>query len=248
VPDPSGRYRAIVNTYLSLVACTVCACAVSSLVHPKSKIRMDHIQNATLAGGVAVGACGNFLLYPWGALLLGSIAGTLSVLGYTYLTPLLTDKFQCFDTCGVHNLHGMPGLLSAAASILGIRIATESQYGLTDFVATFPQRNPHIFNATTQENSPNPDAWSAGHQAGIQALALGITLVIAIVGGIMVGLVVRLPFFQPLLEHELYEDEPFWEMPSEDEEELDNQTVTKRRVEQHDNGVMQVTTVTNHHH
>lgn len=45
-----------------------------------------HIQNATLAGGVAVGTSADMLIGPHGALLIGCIAGTLSVTGYKYVT------------------------------------------------------------------------------------------------------------------------------------------------------------------
>ena len=45
-----------------------------------------HIQNATLAGGVAVGACADMVLEPWGALLIGCCSGIVSVLGYTFLS------------------------------------------------------------------------------------------------------------------------------------------------------------------
>lgn len=45
-----------------------------------------HIQNATLAGGVAVGTASNMSINPWGALLIGCSAGALSTVGYAYLT------------------------------------------------------------------------------------------------------------------------------------------------------------------
>lgn len=47
---------------------------------------MVHVQNSTLAGGVAVGTVCNLLLGAHGAVLIGIIAGTVSVLGYRYLT------------------------------------------------------------------------------------------------------------------------------------------------------------------
>lgn len=76
------QHRAIVNTYLSLAGCTVATFIASALVNPKRKFAMEHIQNATLAGGVAVGSVANLMIQPYGALLIGYLAGTLSVLGF----------------------------------------------------------------------------------------------------------------------------------------------------------------------
>jgi len=45
-----------------------------------------HIQNSTLAGGVAIGTLADMIIQPWAAILVGGVAGTVSVLGYRYLT------------------------------------------------------------------------------------------------------------------------------------------------------------------
>ena len=45
-----------------------------------------HIQNATLAGGVAVGTAADMMIQPWGALVVGSLAGVLSVIGFNYIS------------------------------------------------------------------------------------------------------------------------------------------------------------------
>lgn len=59
---------------------------VSAMVSHDNKLDMVHVQNSTLAGGVAVGSVCNMLIGPHGALLIGLIAGVISVLGYRYLS------------------------------------------------------------------------------------------------------------------------------------------------------------------
>ena len=41
----------------------------------------------------------------------------------------LFDKMKLHDTCGINNLHGMPGIISALASVILCGIATEDMYG-----------------------------------------------------------------------------------------------------------------------
>ena len=67
---------------------------------------MIHVQNSTLAGGVAVGAMADMMIQPWGAMLVGTLAGVISVLGYEYMTLWFAQHYGFHDTCGVNNLHG----------------------------------------------------------------------------------------------------------------------------------------------
>ncbi len=48
-----------------------------------------HVQNATLAGGVAVGTMADMVIKPWGAIFVGMAAGTVCSLGFSYLTVLI---------------------------------------------------------------------------------------------------------------------------------------------------------------
>ncbi|NXN13632.1 RHAG protein, partial [Indicator maculatus] len=127
--DPIQQSKAMVNTYYSLAACAVVTFALSSLVDPRGKFSMVLIQNATLAGGVAVGTCADLSINPFGAMCIGGIAGIISVLGFHFLTPLLESKLHIQDTCGVHNLHGLPGILGGIAGIIVTAVKDESRHG-----------------------------------------------------------------------------------------------------------------------
>ncbi|XP_075000987.1 ammonium transporter Rh type A [Calonectris borealis] len=128
--EPVYQIKAIVNTYYSLAACTVVTFALSSLVDQRGKFNMVLIQNATLAGGVAVGTCADLSIHPFAAMCIGSIAGIISVLGFHFLTPLLASKLNIQDTCGVHNLHGLPGILGGIAGIIVTAIKEEDRAGV----------------------------------------------------------------------------------------------------------------------
>ncbi|XP_053192567.1 ammonium transporter Rh type A [Scomber japonicus] len=123
IADPGlPQLTAVINTYLSLAACVLSAYAISSLVEHKGKLDMVHIQNATLAGGVAVGTCADMNIGPFGAMLIGFVAGIISTVGFKYLSPILAANLGIQDTCGVHNLHGMPGILGGLAGIVAVAL------------------------------------------------------------------------------------------------------------------------------
>ena len=76
--------------------------------------------NATLAGGVMIGASAGLLTNVGGALVIGVLAGFISSLGFEYLTNFCEDTCNLFDSCGVQSLHGIPGFLGGIASSIVI--------------------------------------------------------------------------------------------------------------------------------
>ncbi|CAF0879396.1 unnamed protein product [Didymodactylos carnosus] len=104
-----GRLRAVTNTYISICSSVLCTFIMSAFLG-KGKKEIIHIQNATLAGGIAVGCVVNKNIGLFGAMIIGSLAGIISTVGYKHLLERL--RLHIHDTCGVHNLHGMPGVLS----------------------------------------------------------------------------------------------------------------------------------------
>ena len=72
------------------------AFALSAAMNKHKKFVMEHIQNATLAGGVAIGAVADLMVGPWAALTIGSIAGIISVLGYDILTVRIQNCSRLF--------------------------------------------------------------------------------------------------------------------------------------------------------
>jgi ammonium transporter Rh len=128
--------RTVINTVLALCGSTLATYLVSTLLR-KGRPSFADMANATLAGGVAVGATCN-LLGPGAAFVVGLLAGSLCVVGYVIVQPRLDRSLKIVDTCGVHNLHGMPGLLGglvAAVAVPGIASAQLTGIAVTVVLA-----------------------------------------------------------------------------------------------------------------
>ncbi|MDF0673426.1 MAG: hypothetical protein P0120_03640 [Nitrospira sp.] len=108
--------QTIVNTVLALSGATLATYFLSTHFH-HGKTSMVDMANAALAGGVSIGSTCN-LVSPTGAFGIGLLAGALSVIGFVFIQPILESKIKLIDTCGVHNLHGMPGLLGGLTAIV----------------------------------------------------------------------------------------------------------------------------------
>ncbi|XP_074652649.1 ammonium transporter Rh type B-B-like [Tubulanus polymorphus] len=213
------RTRAIINTYISLAACCVVTFAVSNASN-KEKFDMVHIQNATLAGGVAIGTSADLMITPFGALIVGSGAAVLSVLGYRFLTPCMTKKIKVHDTCGVNNLHGMPGILAGIVGIIVTSQATETQYGKSlyqIFPAMAPVKNSTELAELQKTLSVDPGLGrTAAQQALFQLATLGMTLGMALVGGAITGFILKISIWDAPKSHDLFDDDNYWEVPEEE--------------------------------
>jgi ammonium transporter Rh len=159
----AAQQRAIVNTILSLAGSTVAAFALSVLLNHESKVRPVDIQNATLAGGVTIGVVASLNLSPMVAILIGIIAGSVSCFGFNVLQPYLEEHFDLHDSCGIHNLHGMPSVLGGIASVI----------------------------VAIRQGSDQYDPLYAADQWSYQLQALLFTLCCAIVTGACTGVVIK---------------------------------------------------------
>lgn len=189
VNDGTLSQRAAVNTCLSISASTVVAAFVSSLIG-KGKMSMVDIQNATLAGGVACGAIANMFIQPYGAMLVGSAAGLISTLGFNFLSPFLDRTIGLKDTCGILNLHCIPGFLGAIVSVIVTGSADEMTQG-----EGFPE-GPF---ATVQKIWPVYGSRTWRELAGNQLAGIGTTIGIAVLTGALTGVAMR--YIDPLTEY-----------------------------------------------
>ncbi|XP_041253305.1 ammonium transporter Rh type B [Onychostruthus taczanowskii] len=168
---------AVLNTYFSLVASTVSTFILSPVLYEESTPRMVQIQDATLAGVAVMGMAGEMLVTPFGALIAGLLVGLMSPLGFRFFTPVLHSRLKIQDTCGVHNTHGLPGVLGALLGTLLTLLATADTHG---------HRLELVFPLVAQGSRTITD------QALIQLSALPLTLLFATLGGFITGTILKI--------------------------------------------------------
>ncbi|NWS52261.1 RHBGB protein, partial [Chunga burmeisteri] len=182
-----AQHRAILNTLLAMSASAVTTVVASSLLERDGKLSPSHLQNGSLAGGVAIGVVADMAVPPVAALALGSLSAVACVLGFRFVTPVLVRKLTLQDQCGIHNLHGLPGILGAAASAVAILVVSEDTSA-----SRFSQVSPIGGNA-----SEVAEGWWRDRRAGGQALCQAAGLAVAVGGsllaGLLTGAVLRLP-------------------------------------------------------
>ena len=129
------QQRVIVNTVLAISGSCVTACAISRIF--QQKLNMEVVLNATLAGGVSVGSASDLVVTGGSAMAIGGLAGIVSAIGFLKLGPFLLKKINLHDTCGVHNLHGMPGVLGAIIGAISASLADSAFENKSTLEETF---------------------------------------------------------------------------------------------------------------
>ena len=99
-----------ITCYMAGIGSVISAYAVCMLC--QGKVNPLTYTYAMLCGPVAIGAP-LLSVGPWGALLIGVIAGAVSALCFIYLQPWFCSKIGVLDVMGVHNLHGVGGWMGA---------------------------------------------------------------------------------------------------------------------------------------
>jgi len=123
----------------------------------------------------------------------GIVAGVLSTFGYETLSPALEKGCKITDTCGVANLHGMPGIFGGLAS------------ALFSWLYHTPQNIPLIVHGTAQPL--------------YQLVGLGTTLGLALASGLLAGFVVSRVNVckQELGVDQMFDDAIYWHEVEEEE-------------------------------
>lgn len=214
------QHRAILHTFIGLSSSTITAFALSAVFNKRGKLTMSDIQNVTLAGGVTVGASADMMISPVAAYALGILGCTACFFGYKYLSPFLAQHMRIQDQCGIHNLHGLTGLISSTAGICAILLATEETYGPSMY-QIFSHRapaegDPKLLELQKQIPGLKPGLGrTAQEQALYQLAAICSTIAASTVGGLLTGLVMKLPFMASPSDKDCFDDELFFDMPSD---------------------------------
>jgi len=183
----ANQQRTIINTYFSIIGSCLVAW-LTSFIFRGGKFSMIDVQNATLAGGVGVGSAADLVITPGGALGVGFAAGFLSAFGFNVIQPLLLKYLRFHDTCGVHNLHAMPGVYAGVVSIISTAL-----YYNNAFVSDF--------------------FYWGGYQPLIQMACLGTSVGFGVAGGAITGTILR---FLPYPKED-FDDKEFWIVEEEEE-------------------------------
>ncbi|MFZ4741637.1 MAG: hypothetical protein ACOYLE_10790 [Bacteroidales bacterium] len=115
----------VVNVFMALCGSTLITYVLSWKI--RGKINIADIANATLAGGVAIGSTCDHASHPT-AILIGVLAGAISTIGFAVVQSKQRKLIKSVDTCGVTNLHGLPGLMGGFAAIFvvnGLNVSSQ---------------------------------------------------------------------------------------------------------------------------
>ena len=182
------QLRSMMNTAIALFGSVIGTACHARIMF--GKLEMVTMLNATLAGAVMIGPCVDIITNPGVTLLIGLFAGLSCSMSFEKLTPFLQKTIGLQDTCGVHNLHCIQGVIGAVISAIAIAGSGTRGFGVGYF--------PLVQNAGDEMSQAYAQIWGCV-----------VTCFFAIVGGLTGGYICSRSVFQPV--HALYRDDDHME-------------------------------------
>jgi ammonium transporter Rh len=203
----NSQMRVICNTVLALTASCIAAFATSSHFH-KGKFNMEDVLNATLAGGVIIGTTADMMIAPWQPIFVGFLGGMVSSMGFNG-----AFGFTFHDTCGVNNLHGIPGILGGIAGV----------------VMTMVIDDPAAASIFWAMDPVNDDGREKGTQAMMQFACLVTVFVVSLFSGMIAGSVAKgMTYPSPFFHDDYHFDADEAALPVEKKEKKEKKAFVKK--------------------
>ena len=165
-----GRYRAVINTYFSIIGSTVMTFIVTGFIY-NGKFSFEHILFGSFSGGIIISTFCSVCVDHWAAILIGMLCGLICVLLLEYLNKVFAE-FGYYDIYNIIVVHCIPGILGAFISSM--------------VISGLDRRVDNYYNVLLKDMDRDNHA-----QAGIQVAAIFITCAISFVGGITVGFLIK---------------------------------------------------------
>ena len=165
-----GRYRAVINTYFSIIGSTVMTFIVTGFIY-NGKFAFKHILFGSFSGGIIISTFCSVCVDHWAAILIGMLCGLICVLLLEYLNKVFAE-FGYYDIYNLIVVHCIPGILGAFISSM--------------VISGLDRRVDNYYNVLLKDMDRDNHA-----QAGIQVAAIFITCAISFVGGITVGFLIK---------------------------------------------------------
>ena len=165
-----GRYRAVINTYFSIIGSTVMTFIVTGFIY-NGKFAFKHILFGSFSGGIIISTFCSVCVDHWAAILIGMLCGLICVLLLEYLNKVFAE-FGYYDIYNIIVVHCIPGILGAFVSSM--------------VISGLDRRVDNYYNVLLKDMDRDNHA-----QAGIQVAAIFITCAISFVGGITVGFLIK---------------------------------------------------------
>ncbi|XP_064381146.1 RH-like protein isoform X2 [Dromaius novaehollandiae] len=142
-----------------------------------------HIHSATLAGGVTIGYAAHSIQHPWIAMILGLLAGVITILGSHCLQRCSNPVLRIHDASGVHFTFGLPGVLGALAHVI-------------------------LFIIRNWTDLP-----SLGYPIMINVGTFCLTISVALISGFITGLILNFKLLKTTPVSKYCEDQFYWKFP-----------------------------------